>query len=179
MNSDPSSITDPAALPLRDIHLPDSILWWPLAPGWWLLLFLIVVTVLSVLYFIRHRRQQKLSAIYLAQQELERIENEFNSHKNKSILIKQLSELIRRISISLFNRNESASLTGEDWLLFLDQLHGDDAFSKGCGRILIEAPYQANPDYNDTKLLSLISSWIDSAKKHRVVGKKLKHKGSQ
>ena len=33
---------DPLAQ-LRDIHLPEPILWWPLAPGWW---------VLIVLYFI-------------------------------------------------------------------------------------------------------------------------------
>ena len=26
---------DETALPLRDLHLPDAIGWWPLAPGWW------------------------------------------------------------------------------------------------------------------------------------------------
>ena len=28
------------ALPLRDLHLPDAIGWWPLAPGWWVLIAL-------------------------------------------------------------------------------------------------------------------------------------------
>ena len=27
---------DPQQIPLRDLHLPDAISWWPLAPGWWL-----------------------------------------------------------------------------------------------------------------------------------------------
>ncbi|MBV1912177.1 MAG: DUF4381 domain-containing protein, partial [Cycloclasticus sp.] len=30
-------------LPLRDIHLPDAITWWPPAIGWWLLLAVIIV----------------------------------------------------------------------------------------------------------------------------------------
>jgi len=155
--------SDPATLALRDIHLPDSVLWWPPAPGWWLLLSLIIIVIVSIFLFIRRHRNQRISAIYLAKQELTRIENEFKSNKDKSILVKQVSELIRRVSISIFNRSESASLTGQNWLLFLDQLNGDESFSKGIGRILIEAPYQAKPDYNEIELLTLISSWIDSA----------------
>jgi len=156
---------DPAALPLRDIHLPDSVLWWPPAPGWWLLLLLIIVTGLSVFLFIRRRHNYRISAIYLAKQELSRIENDYNSNHDKSRLVKELSELIRRISISLFNRHESASLTGNDWLLFLDNLNGDHSFSNGIGRILIEAPYQAKPEYDEVALLALVESWIDSAQK--------------
>ena len=30
------------ALPLRDLHLPEAIGWWPLAPGWWVLLAMLV-----------------------------------------------------------------------------------------------------------------------------------------
>jgi uncharacterized protein DUF4381 len=158
--------TDPSTLALRDIHLPDSVLWWPPAPGWWILLFLIIIIVLSVLFFIRRKRQQRNSAIYLAKQELTRIENEFKSKQDKSVLVKEISELIRRVSISLFKRNESASLTGEDWLLFLDQLNGDKSFTNGIGRVLIEAPYQAKPDYDEKALLNLVSSWVDSASKN-------------
>lgn len=155
---------DPAALALRDIHLPNSVLWWPPAPGWWILLFLIIVVVSSVFILIRRRRNLRMSAIYLAKQELSRIENEFKLNHDKSFLVKEISELIRRISISLFNRSKSASLTGEKWLLFLDQLNGDESFSKGIGRILIEAPYQPKPDYDDKALLNLVSAWIDSVK---------------
>jgi uncharacterized protein DUF4381 len=155
--------SDPATLALRDIHLPDTVLWWPPAPGWWILLLLIVSISIAIFFLIRHRRNHRISAMYLAKQELERIQNNFNNNQNKSILIKEVSELIRRVSISLFKRNESASLTGQDWLLFLDELNGDKSFSDGIGRVLIEAPYQSKPDYDETELLDLTSSWIDTA----------------
>ena len=32
---------DETTLPLRDLHLPDPIGWWPLAPGWWFVLVLV------------------------------------------------------------------------------------------------------------------------------------------
>ncbi|MBL1141188.1 MAG: DUF4381 domain-containing protein [Proteobacteria bacterium] len=159
--------SDPSNLPLRDIHLPDAVLWWPPAPGWWILSFLVLLITLSVFLYIRRRRKHRMSAIYLAKQELNRIENEFKSNQDKSVLVKQISELIRRVSISLFNRNESASLTGNDWLFFLDELNGDESFTKGIGRVLIEAPYQADPDYDEKDLLNLISTWIDLANKNR------------
>lgn len=149
-------------LALRDIHLPETSLWWPPAPGWWILLVLIIILIVTVYYFLQRVKKKKLSAIYLAKQELDNINKDFAVKKDKSKLIKELSELIRRVTISVYNRNESASLTGEDWLLFLDNLNGDDAFSNGIGRVLIEAPYQAKPDYDENALLILISNWIES-----------------
>ncbi len=162
--------TDPATLALRDIHLPDSVLWWPPAPGWWILLSLIIIIIVTVFFLVRHRRKHRSSAVTLAKQELERIENEFNSNQDKSILVKEISELIRRVSISLFKRDESASLTGQDWLLFLDNLNNDNSFSNGIGRVLIEAPYQAKADYDASELLNLTSSWIDAANRNAVNG---------
>ena len=32
---------DENALPLRDLHLPDAIGWWPPAPGWWVVIALL------------------------------------------------------------------------------------------------------------------------------------------
>lgn len=162
MTPDNQTVNSVNELALRDIHLPGSTLWWPPAPGWWVLLFLIIVITVSVCFFLRQRKKKKLSALYLAKQELERIENTFFSEKDKTKLIKELSELIRRVSISVFHRNESAALTGKEWLLFLDDLMGDDSFSNGIGKILIEAPYQATPIYDEQALLQLISNWINS-----------------
>ena len=34
---------DPSQLPLRDIHLPDAVAWWPPAFGWWIVAALVVL----------------------------------------------------------------------------------------------------------------------------------------
>jgi len=154
--------TEPAALALRDIHFPAPISWWPPAPGWWILLLLMVVTGSLIVFCIQRYHNFRSSAVYLAKQELERIKNEFVLNQDKSNLVKELSELIRRLSISFFKRDKTASLTGKEWLEFLDQYTENKLFSNGIGRIFIEAPYQAKPDYDSADLISLTSSWIDS-----------------
>ena len=159
--------TDPTTLPLRDIHLPDPVSWWPLAPGWWILLLIVIITTFLIVYFIRRRRNYRLSALYLAKQELVRIKNAYASNQDKSRLVKELSELIRRLSISICHREEAAALTGQDWLEFLDRYADKDKFNSDTGRILIEAPYQANPEFNSNDLIDLVSSWLDSIAKNK------------
>jgi cbb3-type cytochrome oxidase subunit 3 len=41
-------------LPLKDIHLPEAISWWPPAIGWWLLLVLIPLTVFILVWAYRY-----------------------------------------------------------------------------------------------------------------------------
>ena len=49
----------PIDLPLRDIHLPDPVSWWPPAPGWWLLFGLsLVLGGLLVWHRLRRRRRE-------------------------------------------------------------------------------------------------------------------------
>ena len=40
---------DPEQIPLRDLHLPDVVGLWPLAPGWWVL---ILLAAAGVVYFL-------------------------------------------------------------------------------------------------------------------------------
>ncbi|MGB5726303.1 MAG: DUF4381 domain-containing protein, partial [Thiogranum sp.] len=47
-------------LPLRDIHLPDPLSWWPPAPGWWLLLTLLVAIALLGGYLLHRYRRNAL-----------------------------------------------------------------------------------------------------------------------
>lgn len=140
-------------LPLRDIHLPDPVGWWPPAPGWWLLTALILLLVggfLGLRRRYRHRRYRRL-----ALRELERLEQ-----LPPAELAAGLSRLLRRAALCHFPRGECAGLSGEAWLAFLDRPFADNPFSEGAGRCLLEAPYRPATEIDSRALIELARRWI-------------------
>ena len=111
--------TDPASLPLREIHLPESVGWWPPAPGWWLLPVLLLLGI-AVAWFGRLLyRRRKYSAISMARKELAAIRSRYAADRDTGHCVRSVSGLLRRVSISVFPRAESAGLTGDEWVAFL------------------------------------------------------------
>lgn len=151
---------DPASLPLRDIHLPGQALWWPPAPGWWVLLAIVLLLFVLAVFLIRRHKAGKHSAVSLARTELEQIESRYAETADRTGLARDLSALLRRLSISLFPRTDAAALVADEWLGFLDRFMADEPFQKGVGRALVDAPYQASPDFDSGELLELIRQWI-------------------
>lgn len=149
-------------LQLRDIHLPDTVSWWPPAPGWWGLLLLIILLVLSIRYCIEiiKRREARATAL----KSLEQLTTRFKEDGNLRSLVSGLSILLRRICLSYYPRKEVAGLNGEAWLTFLDTHLGsenrDKPFSQGPGRSLITAPYQPKIEIDGASLLRLCSDWV-------------------
>jgi hypothetical protein len=151
--------TDP--LPLRDIHLPDPVGWWPPAPGWWLLLLVAAaLTAAIVLFrFVRRRRLLKRTV----RNELARLREKYNNDHDRVELLKSLSSLMRRASISFYPRSESASLTGEQWLQHLDRTAQCKDFQHGAGKILANAPYlpaQRIVETDFDALFALCEDWL-------------------
>lgn len=158
-------MNDAPDLPLRDIHLPGSVSWWPPAPGWWLLAGLVVLLILLVVWWLRRRWRRQSAATTLALRELDRIETDFRSGVDAGDIVRRLSVLMRRLSISLFPRSEAAGLTGEAWLAFLDRTLQRPAFSAGPGRVLHEAPYRPSVSDEEVKpLLALCREWIETVR---------------
>jgi hypothetical protein len=154
---------DPLNLPLRDIHLPEAVSLWPLAYGWWILAGLILAAALAAWLVYLRRQHMKLSATRLAREELLRLVDRYHDEKNPVTLSRQLSILLRRVSISLFPRVDVASLTGDAWLKFLDGQVDDAPFSRGEGRILTEAPYRSRVTNHEVdQLLRHCRDWIDA-----------------
>lgn len=145
-------------LPLKDIHLPDAISWWPPAIGWWLIIILLPLLIVFLYWF--YKRLTRKTAINTAIKRLTVIK-ECSSLDNE-IKLRELSMLIRRVAISLQQRDEVASLTGRQWLAFLDSSLTGDPFSSGCGQLLADAPYKNSQptDLEITQLSSLCEHWL-------------------
>ncbi len=168
-----------ATLPLRDIHLPEPVSWWPPAPGWWLLIFALIVLGISI--WLGIRRWQKKQRHRDSLKALKTIRAQFEQHRDVTTLLRELSVLMRRASISFYPRHTAASLTGDAWLQFLDDTSrarkNSNSFELGNGKWLATAPYLPNtatPDIDSAALLALCERWLSAQPNKRadVAGKK-------
>lgn len=147
------------SLPLRDIHLPEPISWWPPAIGWWIVLGLTLL-VAAVLVYLSGQRKQ-VTPVGLALKELALLESDPDMPVRTKL--QSLSILLKRVALTLHPRMEVAGLTGESWLRWLDEVTGDTRFSKGPGRWLAEAPYRPVPDAAElAELLTLCRDWLSA-----------------
>ena len=154
------AFTDPSTLPLRDIHLPESIGWWPPAPGWWLLPILLLLGLAAAWYCRLLYQRRRYSAVNMAKQELAGIRSRYDADRDAVHCARSISALLRRVSISLFPRAESAGLTGREWLEFLLSVEG--VMPENIGRLLLEAPYRQQVTGEDVEsLIGFCSDWID------------------
>lgn len=150
---------NPLDLPLRDIHLPDPIAWWPLAYGWWLLIGFSLLCILSIILIVRYFLKPTLQK--QAAFALDMIEKSYQQTQNASVCITDLSKLLRRIVISQNKEAKLAGLTGEEWLKMLDMNLEKPEFSQGAGQLLLIGPYHYRVDHEEvSQLLQLCRKWV-------------------
>lgn len=154
-----------ADLPLRDIHIPEAISWWPPAVGWWLILVLVPL-LLGILYWLYQRLTRK-TALKTARKLLKALKND--PSLDDLAKIAQLSALLRRVAISTDTRSQVAGLTGQHWLRYLDGSVKGTPFSEGPGRVFLDAHYQksapSEPAIQD--VFQLCEDWLKAQSKHR------------
>ena len=157
-------------LPLRGLHLPAPVSWWPPAIGWWLLLGLIILLGLVVYLWRRYLVRRRLYRSALDQ--LAALTSDYRTGQDDHRLAVELSVLLRRLSLSLYPRQQVASLTGDSWLIFLDRAGGmadsSSGFYSGPGRALVDAPYNPQLTVDGDALLSLCRQWIEATTPGRV-----------
>ncbi len=144
---------------LRDIHLPEPIGWWPPALGWWISAGLLILAIGLILFWFV-RRHRRLSIQRLALAELERIEHHYREHADNACFTEAISALLRRVAISVMPRHVAAGLTGQEWLMHLDELAGEPYFNNDLGQRLIHAAYRPDPDIDVDALLEVSRCWI-------------------
>ena len=133
---------DPLAQ-LRDIHLPDAVSLWPLAPGWWLLLTLCSL-VIGFLVWLALKRKRDKRYRTLAVAELEASYQNFQRSNDTSAYIMSSQEILRRTALYRYadRRASIAPLHGNKWIRFLDSCIDQQLFASTFGQALDEAHYQ-------------------------------------
>ena len=99
----------PSLNDLRDLVLPTEPSWWPLAPGLSFLLVLLLWVALcwAVIFYRKYqaRAYRRAGLALLAD----------------AVTVRELSELLKRVTLVGFERETVASLYGKEWAEFLQQ----------------------------------------------------------
>lgn len=151
-------MTDPQTLPLRDIHLPDPVSWWPPAPGWYVLagMAILVSATGAAWYWWRLRTAFKRAAC----RELEAIKQRYSSSEDVHQAMREVSVLIRRVALTLGPRERVAALLGQEWFEVLDSWSNAKVFTVELGPTLAVAPYQPAPNLDVTSVLARVEAWL-------------------
>ncbi|MEN7341723.1 MAG: DUF4381 domain-containing protein [Pseudomonadota bacterium] len=154
---------NPESLPLRDIHLPTAISWWPLAPGWWLL----AVVIVSLLgwaiwrYFRIDARRRRV-----AQQRLVGCHREWRQHQEGRRFVADVSLLLRRYAIAVDGRERVAGLAGNAWIAHLNSGQAGELFGGRLAGHLLTTPYRGDAEpMTEAEVLNLLSAcrqWLAS-----------------
>lgn len=159
---------------LADIHLPDGVSWWPLAPGWWILMGIIVLIVTAFILWRKRyiKRRYRQQAITLLQQAY----GQYQVDQQSAVYLQQLSELLRRVARTSYGGLFNPSIKNKAWLQWLDQSCPElkQKFSTGPGQLLLTGPYQKNPQAELEPLHQLSLEWIRKHKTTKTVRNQLR-----
>jgi len=152
-------------LQLRDIHMPDAPSIWPLAPGWWVLIVLALI-VTYFLYKYWKKQHKKKQLIALMQQQLTMIHDEFRVNKDKHKLAVAVSDLLKRFVRFVLKDSTATSLTGQQWIDYLNSKTNGDAFSQFT-LPLTQAQYIQSPDFDVPSLIAAVRNYFPAAMKQK------------
>jgi hypothetical protein len=160
-----AATADPTSLDnLFDIVLPPPVPWWPPAPGWFVVAG---VLLLLVLWIARRAWKRWRAAAYrrAALAEWQQLKARAADPEQRQAALRYLPELLKRTALAAFPREEVASLSGMDWLRFLDCTGHTNAFMHGRGRLLPDLAYDPQAAAHlDTatveELFGIVRRWI-------------------
>ncbi|KGJ87412.1 DUF4381 domain-containing protein [Colwellia psychrerythraea] len=147
-----------APLQLHDIHVPEQVSNFPIAPGWWLLLAIIL---LSVVWFYKKFKQQR----------------SLNANKNRALAMlannqnlseKECISLLKCTAMQYFSRQQLAKLYGTDFKDFLMKqlpVNHQEYFSKLITPAFVRQ-YQAEQGLNsssDSDCQQATKLWLTNA----------------
>ncbi len=157
---------NPQAIELKDFHFPQhSIDGWPPAIGWWILA--ILIPLLCYFIYRGYKWLTRKTVVKTAKKLLFSLKQD--AQLADADKLKQLSSLIRRVAISLSSREQTASLTGQKWLEYLDSSVSGSPFTQGVGKVFATNQYHKNPTHNldINSIIALCEDWIKAQPRNK------------
>ncbi len=152
------------SLELRDIHLPADPSIWPLAVGWWILIAIAII-VAYLVYKKWLQRKQLKQTNQLLQVELLSIRENFKQHQDKHRLASDISDLLKRFVRHVLKDSNATSLTGQEWINYLNSRVNSDVFSRYQTE-LTQAQYVKNVEFDAPSLMATVKNYFPAAIKH-------------
>lgn len=157
MDSDPLS-------QLADIHLPQQVGLWPLAPAWWVLLCLLAALLAWGIVLLRrhlHRRNLYRHAVAELQRCRDALRSAPDTDAARLDYLNAVNAVLRRVALAHYPRSTVAGLTGRAWVEFLHS-HGDLALNKDTTRALGEGRFAPRCNVDPDALHEAARQWINS-----------------
>ncbi len=156
---------DPSQIPLRDIHLPGAVGWWPPAFGWWIVAALVVAGLaLYGLHWFRARHRR------VALRAVARVRTALEQGAEPVVCLQMVSTILRRFAMTSAAAARAPGISldvpgliGDAWLRYLDSRWNRNDFASGAGRELLAAPY-VRPNsierMSALELTALCKAWL-------------------
>jgi hypothetical protein len=169
-------------LPLRDIHLPGLIAWWPPAAGWWIVAAAVLAGLVAIGLYYRRGRHRRA-----ALRSVRKVHAALEQGAEPVACLQRVSTTLRRFAMTTADAQSVASLRavdgvaerassdevagmiGDRWLRYLDGRWQRDEFSRGLGRLLVAAPYTRPGGvdrHHALDLTALCAEWLKAQSAH-------------
>ena len=154
---------------LADIAIPPEIRFVPQTWGWAALL-VVVLALLAAALLVWRRRREANRYRREALVELQRIEANVADDRRRREAVLALPPLVKRVALAAWPREAVASLSGAQWVDFLQHNAGPKPFPDFAARLFEEVEYQEGAgtpfDREDAAaFVAATRSWIEG---HRV-----------
>jgi hypothetical protein len=149
---------------LRDIHLPTDPIWWPPAPGWWLLALL---TIAGLVYAIRflYQAYERRRPIRRARVLYRNLHTEYaRGVIDAPTFLHEANELLKRLFIHGLHEDRARKANDASWLRLLDERSDSKAFSEGPGRQLGNQRFKLLPEADPETLHPILTNLLEKVR---------------
>jgi len=147
---------------LRAISLPQPVSFRPAAGGWIIIGIIAMIAIRLLFIAVKKYRSNayRREGLHLLK------ELQINSNNSRSATVAaNISVILKRAALATYPREQVASLTGNEWLCFLDKTYEENKFSSKPGSLLGDTVHRKpNADSIDSRtvkdLFVIAETWI-------------------